>query len=93
MSDAVRSYWDSQAGTFDAEADHGLLDPAVREAWAELLLPLMPGPGCDVADLGCGTGSLSLLLGEAGHHVWGVGCVRSNGGQGADQTGGGGRAR
>ncbi|WHP59226.1 class I SAM-dependent methyltransferase [Arthrobacter sp. KFRI-F3372] len=32
----------------------------------------MPSPGCDVADLGCGTGSLSLLLGEAGHQVWGM---------------------
>lgn len=72
MTETVRSYWDSQAGSFDAEADHGLLDPAVRQAWAKLLLPLMPGAGCDVADLGCGTGSLSLLLGEAGHQVWGL---------------------
>ena len=72
MTDAVRRYWDSQAGNFDVEADHGLFDPAVRQAWEDLLLPLMPMPGCDVADLGCGTGSLSLLLGEAGHQVWGV---------------------
>lgn len=72
MTDTVRSYWDSQAGSFDVEPDHGLLDPAVRRAWAELLLPLMPREGCDVADLGCGTGSLSLLLGEAGHQVWGL---------------------
>ena len=72
MTDAVRRYWNSQAGNFDVEADHGLVDPTVRQAWKELLLPLMPSPGCDVADLGCGTGSLSLLLGEAGHQVWGV---------------------
>ena len=72
MIDAVRSYWDSQAENFDVEADHGLADPAVRQTWAELLLPLLPKPGCDVADLGCGTGSLSLLLGNAGHRVWGV---------------------
>nr|MYU47798.1 NUDIX hydrolase [Streptomyces sp. SID7803] len=26
--------WDSLAATFDQEADHGLLDPVVRAAWA-----------------------------------------------------------
>ncbi|OAE00951.1 class I SAM-dependent methyltransferase [Arthrobacter sp. OY3WO11] len=72
MTDAMRSYWDNQAANFDVEADHGLADPAVRRAWRELLLPLMPKPGSDVADLGCGTGSLSLLLGSAGHQVWGL---------------------
>ncbi|MFJ6313947.1 class I SAM-dependent methyltransferase [Pseudarthrobacter oxydans] len=72
MTDAVREYWNGQAAKFDVEPDHGLADPAIRQAWKELLLPLMPSPGCDVADLGCGTGSLSLLLGEAGHQVWGM---------------------
>lgn len=72
MTDAVREYWNGQAAKFDVEPDHGLADPAIRQAWAELLLPLMPMPECDVADLGCGTGSLSLLLGKAGHRVWGV---------------------
>ena len=30
--------WDAAAATFDDEADHGLRDPAVRAAWAALLL-------------------------------------------------------
>ena len=72
MTDEIREYWDGQAADFDREADHGLLDPAVRRAWAELLLPLIPLPGSDVADLGCGTGSLSMLLAEAGHRVRGL---------------------
>ena len=72
MTDAIREYWDGQAADFDREADHGLLDPAVRRAWAELLLPLFPVPGSDVADLGCGTGSLSMLLADAGHRVRGL---------------------
>jgi hypothetical protein len=31
--------WDDQAVTFDDEPDHGLRDPAVRQAWADLLRP------------------------------------------------------
>lgn len=69
MISDTRSYWDEQAEGFDDAADHGLVDPAVREAWVALLLPLVPGPGSDVADPGCGTGSPSLLLGGAGHRV------------------------
>jgi hypothetical protein len=38
LEDAGR-YWDDQAEHFDDEADHGLRDPAVRAAWAALLLP------------------------------------------------------
>lgn len=72
MSDEIRRYWDEQAATFDDEADHGLRDPAVRRAWDELILPLLPPAPARVADLGCGTGSLSLLLAEAGHEVHGV---------------------
>lgn len=69
MTDESRSLWDREAQTFDDAADHGLRDPAVRRAWAELLLPLVGDPGRRVADLGCGTGSLSVLLAAEGRHV------------------------
>ena len=72
MDDATREYWDGQAADFDREADHGLLDPGVRQAWTALILPLIPLPGSEVADLGCGTGSLSLLVAEKGHRVRGL---------------------
>ena len=72
MDEAAREYWDGQAACFDREPDHGLLDPGVRQAWTELILPLVPLPGSEVADLGCGTGSLSLLLAEDGHRVRGL---------------------
>jgi SAM-dependent methyltransferase len=65
-------FWDAEAGTFDEQPDHGLRDPVVRSAWADRLLPLLPPPPARVADLGCGTGSLSLLMAEAGHHVSGL---------------------
>jgi SAM-dependent methyltransferase len=72
VTESSRRYWDEQAATFDDEADHGLRTPAVRRAWADLLLPLLPPVPARVVDLGCGTGSLSLLLAEAGHDVHGV---------------------
>jgi ubiquinone/menaquinone biosynthesis C-methylase UbiE len=67
-----RAYWDGQADTFDDEPDHGLGDPATREAWRQLLAAHLPMPPADVVDLGCGTGTLSVLLAEAGHRVRGL---------------------
>jgi len=64
--------WDEQAVTFDSEPDHGLLDPSVRSAWADLIIPLMPPAPASVLDVGCGTGSLSVLLAQAGHDVHGI---------------------
>ena len=71
MSDVAR-YWDEQASSFDEAPDHGLRDPAIRAAWASLLAPLIVPAPARVADLGCGTGSLAVLLAEAGHVVSGI---------------------
>ncbi|MGW3496229.1 class I SAM-dependent methyltransferase [Streptomyces sp. NPDC001020] len=64
--------WDIEAATFDDEPDHGLRDPAVREAWAARLEAWLPPRPGDLLDLGCGTGSLSLLAAERGYRVTGV---------------------
>ena len=64
--------WDAAAASFDDEPDHGLRDPLVRRAWAARLRSWLPTRASDVLDLGCGTGSLSLLAAEEGHHVTGV---------------------
>ncbi|MGA6224851.1 class I SAM-dependent methyltransferase [Streptomyces umbrinus] len=64
--------WDAESATFDDEPDHGLRDPAVREAWAARLRGWLPRGPADVLDLGCGTGSLSLLASEQRHRVTGV---------------------
>ncbi|MFI8189067.1 class I SAM-dependent methyltransferase [Streptomyces sp. NPDC085946] len=74
-SDAVTSAdidWDAAATAFDDAPDHGLRDPRVRRAWAGRLRAWLPPRAGDVLDLGCGTGSLSLLAAEQGHRVTGV---------------------
>jgi RimJ/RimL family protein N-acetyltransferase len=70
--DAAVALWNDEAQTFDEAADHGLRDVEVREAWRELLRDLLPPAPARVADLGCGTGSLSRLLTEEGYDVTGV---------------------
>lgn len=67
-----RELWDAEAVGFDEAADHGLRDPVVRAAWRDLLLGVLPAAPARIADLGCGTGTLSLLLAEAGYDVTGV---------------------
>ncbi|WP_203791425.1 hypothetical protein [Paractinoplanes rishiriensis] len=42
MSNDAAAIWDRQAATFDDEPDHGLRDPAVRDAWIALLTPVPP---------------------------------------------------
>ncbi|MGX9890734.1 class I SAM-dependent methyltransferase [Streptomyces sp. NPDC002276] len=64
--------WDAEAPTFDEEPDHGLRDPEVRRAWADRMRGWLPAAAADVLDLGCGTGTLSLLAAEQGHRVTGV---------------------
>lgn len=64
--------WDAESVTFDEEPDHGLRDPLVRDAWTARLREWLPERPSDVLDVGCGTGSLSLIASERGHRVTGV---------------------
>ena len=64
--------WDAEAVAFDDQPDHGLRDAGVRDAWRTLLVSLLPPVPARVADLGCGTGTLSGLLAEEGYAVDGV---------------------
>ncbi len=68
----TRDLWDRAAATFDEEADHGLRDPAVRRAWMALMRTLLPTSPAAVLDIGCGTGSLSVVMAGLGHDVSGI---------------------
>ncbi len=70
-SEDTQTYWDAQAATFDDHPDHGLTDPDTRRAWAALLGGFIENSNCPVVDLGCGTGSVSILLAQRGHRVVG----------------------
>ena len=67
-----RELWDREAPTFDEEPDHGLGDEVTRDAWRTLLLGVLPPAPARVADLGCGTGTLAVLLAEDGYAVDGL---------------------
>src|SRR4051794_1664209 len=61
--------WDAEAATFDQDPDHGLADADTRAAWLDLLTTHLPAAPARIADLGSGTGSLSVLLADAGYAV------------------------
>jgi ubiquinone/menaquinone biosynthesis C-methylase UbiE len=63
--------WNEAAAQFDEAPDHGLRDPAVREAWTNLLRRYLPPAPAKILDAGCGTGSLSVVIAELGYQVTG----------------------
>ena len=70
--DAIRAYWDDFAADYDTHPDHGLLDSDIRAAWKDLLRTWLPTRPSVVADLACGTGTMSVLAAELGHQVRGI---------------------
>ena len=59
---ATPQHWDTQATDFADEPDHGLRDPAVRDAWRDLLSEWLPPPPVTILDIGCGVGNKTFYL-------------------------------
>jgi 2-polyprenyl-3-methyl-5-hydroxy-6-metoxy-1,4-benzoquinol methylase len=68
----TRHYWNEAASSFDDEPDHGLHDPVVLETWTNFLRVSLPLDHTSILDIGCGTGSLSVVLAGLGHTVTGI---------------------
>lgn len=65
--------WDGLAANYDSlRPDQSLTDPQVRAAWRQLLDGRLPKDKCTILDVGCGTGTLALLLAENGHETTGT---------------------
>lgn len=67
-----RLYWNSEALSFDNQPDHGLHDPTVLAVWTRLLRTSLKPNKAAILDIGCGTGSLSVVLANLGHEVTGI---------------------
>jgi ubiquinone/menaquinone biosynthesis C-methylase UbiE len=65
-------FWDNFASVFDNKPDHHLRDPITLQAWTNKLERWLPNPRASVLDIGCGTGSLSVVIAGLGHDVIGV---------------------
>jgi len=70
--DEIKKYWDAEAVNFDNAPDHGLLNNDTKNEWVKLLTSLIPIKSGSILDMGCGTGTLGIILSDLGYKVTGI---------------------
>jgi len=68
----VQEHWSKRAATFDDQPNHGIHNDVQRTLWLDVLARLAGAGPLRVLDVGCGTGFLTLLLAQLGHHADGA---------------------
>ncbi|MEF9919270.1 MAG: class I SAM-dependent methyltransferase [Eubacterium sp.] len=72
IKEKIKNIWDDCGSDYDNDYAHGLKSDQEKEEWLKLLDNIVPQKQSDILDVGAGTGFLSLLLGELGHHCKGI---------------------
>lgn len=65
----LQSFWDLDAEVYDRSPTHAGTDPVEAAAWRAALDRHLPPAPSRILDVGAGTGAISLMLAELGHHV------------------------
>lgn len=65
----LRSYWDTDAATFDLAPSHIAPTAAEQAAWRAVFARHLPPPPARILDVGAGTGFLSIPLARLGYRV------------------------
>jgi ubiquinone/menaquinone biosynthesis C-methylase UbiE len=69
LQQRLRSYWNTDAETYDNAPGHRPTSEAAQAAWATAVARVLPPPPARVLDCGAGTGFLSLIAARQGHKV------------------------
>ncbi|MHC1572714.1 MAG: class I SAM-dependent methyltransferase [Methanosarcinales archaeon] len=72
IKEVIRERWNRSAHRYDNSPGHGIHSEEEKEAWKNLLTQAIGAEKLNVLDVGCGTGTISLLLSEIGHIVTGI---------------------
>lgn len=75
VKNKIKKRWDESSKCYDQFHGHGIKSEEERIAWMQTLeqvLSRMDFESDKILDVGCGTGEMSLLLAEMGHHVTGI---------------------
>lgn len=68
----IADKWDVSSQTYDSHHGHGIKSDTEAKAWNKLFTEHLPKGKLEILDVGCGTGELSILLSQMGHHVTGI---------------------